>query len=230
MKSKIGIGIIIIAFLVCLNPYLLIFGVPLFIIGIIILLLSDKKLKIKLIWILTPIILWYPSMQLYFYLMGTIGTATAQKLDLIFPENFKGKAIVVSDMPCGKEIEIIENREQLRIPENGILLYKGKLKSGYINNRYFKIDNSGNKTEIPTRANYMYWEDSENKPDESEVGIWLSGGGTKYNPSPNGGINYSFREFVISSKDSLEKWSEFKRTKKLEKLTDSLVTECKNKN
>ncbi|GAA5219668.1 hypothetical protein GCM10025777_02980 [Membranihabitans marinus] len=162
--------------------------------------------------------------------MGIIGTATAQKLDLIFPENFKGKAIVISDMPCGEEIEIIENRKQLRIPENGILLYKGKLKSGYINNRYFKIDNSGNKTEIPTRANYMYWEDSENKPDESVVGIWLSGGGTKYNPSPNGGINYSFIEFVISSKDSLEKWSEFKRTKKLEKLTDSLVTECKNKN
>ena len=145
MKAKIGIGIIIIAFLVCLNPYLLIFGVPLFIIGIIILLLSDKNLKTKLIWILTPIILWYPSMHLYFYLMGTIGTATAQKLDLIFPENFKGKAIVVSDMPCGEEIKIIDNREQLRIPENGILLYKGNLKSGYINNRYFKIDNNGNK-------------------------------------------------------------------------------------
>ena len=76
----------------------------------------------------------------------------------------------------------------------------------------------------------MYWEDSDNKPDKSVVGIWLSGGGTKYNPSPNGGINYSYREFVISSKDSLEKWSEFKRTRKLEKFTDSLVAECKNKN
>ena len=230
MKAKIGIVIIIIAFLVCVNPYLLIFGVPLFIIGIIILLLSDKNLKTKLIWILTPIILWYPSMHLYFYLIGTIGTATAQKLDLIFPENFNGKAIVVSDMPCGEEIEIIDNREQLRIPENGILLYKGNLKSGYINNRYFKIDNNGNKTEIPFRANHMFWKDSENRPDESEVGIWLSGGGTKYNPSPNGGINYSFREYVISSKDSLAKWSEFKRSRGLEKITDSLVEICKNKN
>ncbi|WP_299307399.1 hypothetical protein [uncultured Psychroserpens sp.] len=230
MKAKIGIGIIIIAFLVCLNPYLLIFGIPLFIIGIIILLLSDKKLKTKLIWILTPIILWYPTMHLFFYLMGTIGTATAQKLDLIFPENFKGKAIVVSDMPCGEEIEIIDDREQLRIPENGILLYKGNLKSGYINNRYFRIDSEEKKTEIPFRANYMYWEDSENKPDESVIGIWLSGGGTSYNPSPNGGINYSFREFVISSKDSLKKWSEFKRSRELERITDSLVAKCKNKN
>ena len=38
-----------------------------------------------------------------------------------------------------EEIEIIDNREQLLIPESGILLYKGNLKSGYINNRYFKI-------------------------------------------------------------------------------------------
>jgi len=162
--------------------------------------------------------------------MGTIGTATAQKLDLIFPENFKGKAIVISEMPCGNEIEIIDNREQLRIPENGILLYKGNIKSGYINNRYFKIDKKGNKSEIPFRANYMYWDDSENKPNEREIGIWLSGGGSKYNPSSNGGINYSFREFIISSKDSLEKWTEFKRLRELEKLTDSSVAECKNKN
>ena len=230
MKGKIGIVIIILSFLISLNPYWLIFGVPLFIIGIILLLLSQKSIKSKLIWILTPIILWYPFMNLFFYLMGTIGTATAQKLDLIFPENFKGKAIVISEMPCGEEIEIIDNREQLRIPKNGILLYKGNLKSGYINNRYFKIGKNGKKTEIPTRANYMYFDDSENKPDESVEGIWLIGGGTKYNPNPNSGNNYSFKEFLISSKDSLEKWDDFKSSRKLERITDSLVEKCKYKN
>ena len=230
MKGKIGIVIIILSFLISLNPYWLIFGIPLFLIGIISLLLSRKSIKSKLIWILTPIILWYPSMLLFFYLMGTIGTATAQKLDLIFPENFEGKAIVISNMPCGKEIEIIDNREQLKIPESGILLYKGDLKSGYINNQYFKISKDGKKTEIPTRANYMYFEDSENIPNESVEGIWLSGGGTKYNPNPNGGINYSYREFVISSKDSLEKWNDFKSSRKLDRVTDSLVESCKDKN
>ena len=230
MKGKIGIVIIILSFIISLNPYWLTFGVPLFFIGIIILLLSQKSIKLKLIWILTPIFLWYPFMNLFFYLMGTIGTATAQKLDLIFPENFKGKAIVISEMPCGEEIEIINNREQLRIPESGILLYKGNLKSGYINNRYFKIDKNGKKTEIPTRANYMYFEGSENRPDESIEGIWFSGGGTKYNPNPNGGINYSYKEFLISSKDSLEKWNDFKSSRKLERITDSIVEKCKNKN
>ena len=230
MKGKIGIVIIILSFLISLNPYWLIFGIPLFLIGIISLLLSRKSIKSKLIWILTPIILWYPSMLLFFYLMGTIGTAKAQKLDLIFPENFEGKAIVISNMPCGKEIEIIDNREQLKIPESGILLYKGDLKSGYINNQYFKISKDGKKTEIPTRANYMYFEDSENIPNESVEGIWLSGGGTKYNPNPNGGINYSYREFVISSKDSLEKWNDFKSSRKLDRVTDSLVESCKDKN
>lgn len=173
-----------------------------------------------------PLLLWYPCMHLFFYLAGTIGTATAQKLDILFPENFKGKAIVISEMPCGEAIEIIDNREQLRIPENGILLYKGKLNPGYVNNRYFKIDKSGNKTEMPLLGNHMYWDDLEDKPSGSEVEIWLNGGGTKYNPGPNGGVKYSFREFVVSSKDSLKQWSKVKRSGKLGKLTDSLVKRC----
>lgn len=119
---------------------------------------------------------------------------------------------------------------QLKIPESGILLYKGDLKSGYINNQYFKISKDRKKTEIPTHANYMYFEDSENIPNESVEGIWLSGGGTKYNPNPNGGINYSYREFVISSKNSLEKWNDFKSSRKLDRVTDSLVESCKDKN
>lgn len=220
-------GLIILSFLISLNPYWLIFGVPLYIIGVIILLFSKKSIKAKLIWMVTPLILWYPFMHLFFYVMGVIGTATAQKLDLIFPEDFKGEAIVVSNMPCGDEIEILDSREQLRIPENGILLYKGDLKYGYINNRYFKINKNGKKIEIPYRANYMYWDDVESKPDKSIIGIWSRGGGTKYNPSSEGGINYSFREYVISSKDSLEKWSSFKRSMELERLTDSLVKKCK---
>ena len=122
----------------------------------------------------------------------------------------------------------MKNREQLKTPENGILLYKGNLKSGYINNRYFKIDKNGKKTEIPFRAHYMYFEDSKDKPDESLIGIWSLGGGKKSKSNSKGGINYSYREFVISSKDSLEKWSGIKRSRGLEKLTDSLVEKCKN--
>ena len=225
MKVKIGGIIIILSFLISLNPYLLIFGIPLFIIGIITLLLFNKDLKTKLIWILTPIILWYPMMKLFLYLMGVIGTANAQKLDLIFPKNFKGKAIIISEMPCGEKIKIIDKREQLYIPENGILLYNGSFKGGYVNNRYFTIDKNGNKTTIPFLANYMFWDDSETKPSESKIGVWLSGGGSIYNHDSYGGINYSFREFLISSNDSLEKWSELKQ---LEKLANGIVAKCKN--
>lgn len=228
MKGKIGTIIIILSFLVSLNPYWLIFGIPLFIIGVVILSFSTKDIIVKLIWIVAPLILWYPSVFLFFYLIGTIGTATAQKLDLIFTENFKGKAIVIPNMPCGESIEIVENREQLKIPENGILLYKGDLKSGYVNNRYFKVDKKGEKTELPFRANYMYFENSDKKPDEKVVGVWLRGIGKKYNPNHIGGINYEYREYIVSSKDSLEKQFDFKRLKKLEELTDSIVDKCKN--
>tara|TARA_R100001369_G_C3287445_1_gene163259 strand:- start:192 stop:416 length:225 start_codon:yes stop_codon:yes gene_type:complete len=74
----------------------------------------------------------------------------------------------------------------------------------------------------------MYFEDSENIPNESVEGIWLSAGGTKYNP--NGGINYSYREFEVSSEDSLKKWNDFKSSRKLDRVSESLVENCKDKN
>ncbi|PZW37595.1 hypothetical protein LX95_02877 [Mesonia algae] len=66
MKGKIGIAIIILGFLICLNPYWLIFGLPSFIIGGIILSISNMKFKTKLFWIISPIILWIPFTYLFF--------------------------------------------------------------------------------------------------------------------------------------------------------------------
>ena len=90
------------------------------------------------------------------YLASSIGTATAQKLDFNFPDNFKGKAIVVQQIDCGQEIIKKDGREQLNFSENGILLYKGKIESGYINHQYFYITKMGDRKKVPERANYMF--------------------------------------------------------------------------
>jgi len=229
MKSKIGIGLIILSFIICLNPYFLIFGIPTFLIGSLILSLSNKNLKSKVIWIFTPLIIWYPIMTLFIYVTGIIGTATAQKLDFIFPENFKGKAIIVPNMPCGQKVEFYKNREQIKIPESGILLYQGELEYGYVNHKYYSKDRNGKKSEILALHNYMFWDDYENPPKTGKLGVWSKGGGQKYFNNSNE-INYSFREFILSSKDSLNKWNNFKRNKKFEKKTDSLVKICLKKN
>lgn len=188
---------------------------------------SNSPKKTKLLWTLVPLILWYPAGFLFTYLAGTIGFSTAQKLEFVFPENFIGKAIVIEKMPCGQPKKIINGREQLYIPENGILLYQGELETGYVNHKYYKLQANGQKIEIPERYHYMYFDSEKIKPDSTVVGAWLTENGTAYINDVDRKIEYNFMNVIVSSKDSLQKYYEFDYSKKLEEGVDSLVRGCR---
>lgn len=213
--------------MVSLNPYLLIFTVPAFIIGVGILWFSKTKILAKTLWTVLPLLFWYPSMHLFFYLSGIIGTATAQKLDFNFPDNFKGKAIVVQQIDCGQEIVKKDGREQLNFPENGILLYKGKIESGYINHQYFYVTNTGDRKKIPERANYMFWDDAKTKTSSSEVGVWFEGMGMATQIPADKLSEYKYLEMIVSSKDSLEKYYDFQYNKRTDSLKYEIMKQCR---
>jgi hypothetical protein len=184
-----------------------------------------------MLWTIIPIALWYPGMFLFMYLIGNIGTAMAQKIDFIFKEGFEGKAIVISKMECGQKIKTIENREQLEIPSNGVLFYQGEIKSGYINHNYYFEDKTGKKIKIPERANHMYFESSEHKPNKSIIGVWLGGMGTKSINFPKLEVEFKYISLTVSSADSIDNYSEFHYSKNFESISDSLVQNCiKNEN
>jgi energy-coupling factor transporter transmembrane protein EcfT len=226
-KYIFGLTIITLTFLVSLNPYFLIFTVPVFLIGVGLLWFSKAKILQKTLWTVLPVILWYPSFYVFMYLTGTIGTATAQKLDFNFPNNFKGKAIVVQQMDCGQEIIKKDGREQLNFPENGILLYKGKIKSGYINHQYFYVTNTGDRKKIPERANYMFWDDAKTVTSSSEVGVWLEGMGMSTQFPPDGLAEYEYFQTIVSSKDSLEKYYDFHYNKRVDSLKYEIMKRCR---
>lgn len=191
---------------------------------------NQTKLLSNLLWTLLPIILWYPFFMLFIYLSGVIGTATAQKLDFIFPVGFEGQVMIIENMPCGQLKKIISGREQLFIPQNGILLYQGELKNGYVNHKYYRLKSNGQIVELPERANYMYFESEKNKPNSKIAGVWLIGTGKKSASPPNiSNISnmYRFMDLLVASKDSSEKYYEFQYMEKFKNLTDSLVSNCK---
>ena len=230
MKDKkyiIGLTIIILTFFVSLNPYLLIFTVPVFLIGVGLLWFSKTKILTKTLWTVLPLLFWYPSMHLFFYLSGIIGTATAQKLDFNFPDNFKGKAIVVQQIDCGQEILKKDGREQLNFPENGILLYNGKIESGYINHQYFYVTNTGDRKKIPERANYMFWDEVKTKTSSSEVGVWFEGMGMATQIPSDKLSEYKYLEMIVSSKDSLEKYYDFQYNKRTDSLKFEIMKQCR---
>lgn len=158
------------------------------------------------------------------YLSSVIGTATAQKLDFIFPANFGGKAIIIENMPCGQPVKIENGREQLFIPENGVHLYKVELKDRYVNHKYYRLLPNGQRVELPERANYMYFGSEKQKPDTKAVGAWLLGTGNGTNTK---GKYYSFMDLLVASKDSSDKFYDFKYSNNFVALTDSLINHCK---
>ncbi len=213
--------------MVSLNPYLLIFTVPVFLVGVGILWFSKTKILNKTLWTVLPVIFWYPSFYVFMYLIGTIGTATAQKLDFNFPDNFKGKAIVVQQIDCGQEIIKKDRREQLNFPESGILLYKGKIESGYINHQYFYVTNTGDRIKIPERANYMFWDDAKKVTISSEIGVWFEGMGMAAQFPPEGLRDYDFLQMIVSSKDSLEKYYYFNYNKQVDSIKFETMKRCR---
>jgi hypothetical protein len=72
MKGKIGITIIIIAYLVSLYPYMVIYIWMLYLVGVVFIWMSELKPVAKVLWTILPIILWYPGVLLFYYLLANL--------------------------------------------------------------------------------------------------------------------------------------------------------------
>jgi hypothetical protein len=72
MKGKIGITINIIAYLVSLYPYMFIYIWMLYLVGVVFIWMSDLKPVAKVLWTILPIILWYPGIRLFYYLIAQL--------------------------------------------------------------------------------------------------------------------------------------------------------------
>jgi hypothetical protein len=230
MIGKIGIGIIVLTFVLsAMSPYVLMFTIPVFAIGVLLVWFSKRKILAKVLWTVLPVLLWYPAFGTFMYLSGTIGTATAQKFDFIFPNGFKGDVILVGNISCGQPVQKKDGREQLFIPSNGILLYQGEVKTGYVNHKYYYQLDDGKLQSLPDRANYMYFDSEKNPPPTNVVGVWLGGTGSTTNSETEPTIEYSSMTLTVDSKDSISLHYDFQKEKRFQSMTDSLIRDCEKK-
>ncbi|WP_370391097.1 hypothetical protein [uncultured Winogradskyella sp.] len=172
--DKIGIGLIIIGFLIPMFVFMgFIIGLPIFIIGIISLLFGTFKLKQKLLWILTPLVLFYPTSKAVYEI--SFYFADIQKVDLILPANFKGTAIIIDNADFGQTFEKVNRREQIIFDENGIAFYPTELKLQISRFRVFTKQKNGELKRIFLSSKssdkttlLSYGESSFEKTNESE--------------------------------------------------------------
>jgi len=195
--DKTGIGLIIIGFLI---PFFVfmggIIGIPIFIIGAITLSLGALKLKQKLIWILTPLIIYYPISKAYYEI--TFYFADFQKVDLILPADFKGTAIIIDNADFGQTFDKVHRREQIIFDDNGIAFYPTELELQSSRFRVFSKEKNGELKRILLSAKssdkktlLAYGESSFEKTIESE---------NKYIPYDFVRIGENFTEQSISEK------------------------------
>jgi hypothetical protein len=124
--DKIGIALIAIGFLIPMFVFTgFVIGLPLFIIGVIVLFFGNLRVKQKLLWILTPLVLFYPTSKVVYEI--SFYFADIQKVDLILPDDFKGNAIIIDNSDFGQTFVKKHRREQIVFNENGIGFTKLKI-------------------------------------------------------------------------------------------------------
>jgi hypothetical protein len=220
-KYTLGLILIIISFLACvISFYYIIFGVPVFTIGVVFIFFSDKGLSRKLITAVTPVVLWLPASYLFLYWYGKTTPDT-----FLINSNFHGKFRVIYGENCGIEPPTEKGRRILRIPENGILIIKPKFESGYIDHQYYLTDSDGKMKKAYGIV------DVRNKVD-SFPAVALSGSGNISGPMPDGGssskseLSIHFSDFHVYSSDTIVS-DDFKSDQRFDSLTSAIVEKCR---
>jgi hypothetical protein len=222
MRTKtfyIGLTLIIISFIVCLiSFYLLVFGIPTFLIGVLLVFLSKRTTKTKLLTTLIPLVLYIPCTFLFLFIYNY----SSQKTILI-PKNFKGNLRVVYEENCGDGYEKKEGVKTLTFPDNGILILNEDFDS-HVNYKYYLVDKLGNKTEIPQIIDF--------KDRVLKLPCVLVGGsGTidqtvKANSISKEGKEISYKDFFVYNKDIVDR-NNYKSQQRFDSLTTVIVNQCR---
>lgn len=223
LKKKLylgGLTIIIISFIACvISFWLLIFGIPAFLIGTILVLFSNRTTKTKLFATLTPIILYFPLT----YLFLTAYNYTTPKIFLI-PSNYEGTLRIIYEEKCGQHIYKKNGKEVLLFPPNGILILNENFEGG-INNEYFLVDKLGKKTKISEILEF------KNRKTNMPC-VLVGGSGTMsqiINPNSKKEKDITYSDFYLINKNTIDKY-DFKKEQKLDSLTKSIVNQCRQRN
>lgn len=139
----IGLSIIIVSFVACvISFYLIIFGIPVFLVGALLVLLSKRPVKTKLLATIVPLVLYIPATILFLYAYNYSVPKT-----LLIPQNFEGPLRIVYKEKCGSPYQEIEGETTLVFPENGILILNEDF-DRHINYEYYFVDKAGKRTKI----------------------------------------------------------------------------------
>ena len=169
MKERIPLILGLINYLlIFLFPKYLIVGSIVFIASLIFVWAYKTSLFEKIIFTLIPLLYFtIPKIDLSQKITEKYRFANSQKIDFIFPENFKGNAIIITEKNCGQNRILRKGYEKLYIPKDGTLFYKGVIKD-YGDEYYFRFFQIKQKDTVEIPGKYI---GSSINPIKSEIKV-----------------------------------------------------------
>ncbi|HLK30094.1 MAG TPA: hypothetical protein VKT28_16050 [Puia sp.] len=116
------------------------------------------------------------------------------KETFLIPIGFEGRIDVVFNQANAQPIPIEKGRRIYKIPADGILVTSSAIETGLLDQEYYYIDNSGNRTEIEIQDI-----NSQDIPDKPKV-VYSGTTGVYGNSSDKNPLNYI--ESIVASKKS----------------------------
>ncbi len=214
----IGITLIAISFIACVvSFYFVVFGMPMFSVGAILVVFSNQKIRTKLLAILIPLILYIPTALLFLYIYNYSTPKT-----ILIPQNYDGVLRVVYEEKCGNNYGELDGVKTLTFPENGILILNEDF-DRHINYDCYLVDKSGNKTKIPQVIDF------NNRTSKRPYILFISSGSIGYATDVNSEkeeereIKYS--DFYVYNSNFQSNEDDAKL--KMDSLTFAVVNRCR---
>jgi len=214
-----GLPLIITSFIACVvSFYLLIYGIPAFALGIVLVLISKRTLKTKIITTLTPLFLYVPLTYLFLLAYNYSTPKT-----ILIPSNYAGTLRIIYQEKCGAVYEKTNGTKTLTFPKNGILILSEDF-DRHINYNCYLVDEVGNKREIPLIFDF-----------KNRIGkmpcIMFGSSGTIGQPiEENSPIKEKkgiiFSDLYVFNKDASDR-NDFKLQTRFDSLTTEIVNQCR---
>lgn len=208
-----GVILIILGYLICLQPYWWIFGTPLiFVSGVVLIGLSKQSVTAKILYAVIPIIFWLPG----FWLFAYFGSKHMTPETFLIPENFRGKITLYYGEPYGQELQKENGRLIYHIPTNGVMIVKNPFETGIINEEYYFVDLKGKiikKIDLLVQQDFnenYTTEKNKHEPPRNKVAVFLGGTGSSGIINGVDKEHYKFHELYVDSWDSLRVYNEKK--------------------
>jgi hypothetical protein len=217
----IGLTLLAISFIACVvSFYLLVFGIPTFLVGAILIFVSSQTIKTKLLTTLVPLTLYIPATFIFLYAYNYSTPKT-----ILIPNDFDGTLRVVYEEKCGINYDKIDGVKTLPFPKNGILILNEDFDS-HINYNYYLVDNLGNRIKIPQILAFS--DNVQKRPFVLVGGSGTIGHTIEANSRNQEEKGITFSDFYVYNKDTVNR-IDFKSQQKFDSLTAAIVNQCRQK-